>query len=70
MKARIWLDRETGRWCYDVRGLGLRATGDRRHWELALAEAFDEMRWISSHRYTVPEDVARLSADVLAPGWV
>jgi hypothetical protein len=50
MKARIWKDRETGRWCWDLRGRGLRSTGDRADWAGALAEALDDMRWIESHR--------------------
>lgn len=51
MKARIWKDRETGRWCFDVRGYGLLSTGDRGDWPGALAEALDDMRWIESHRH-------------------
>lgn len=50
MKARIWKDRETGRWCFDVQGHGLRSTGDRVGWPCALAAALDDMRWIESRR--------------------
>jgi hypothetical protein len=52
MKARIWKDRETGRWCFDVQGYGLRSTGDRSAWRLALEEALGDMRWIEAHRRT------------------
>jgi hypothetical protein len=50
MKAKIWKDRETGRWCFDVRGYGLRSAGDRSAWRLALEEALGDMRWIEAHR--------------------
>lgn len=43
MRARIWKDRETGAWCYDVRSEGLRSTGEREKWEQALAEVLDEL---------------------------
>lgn len=49
VKARIWKDRETGRWCYDVRGPMARCTGDRATWPGALAEAVAEMRWLAAH---------------------
>lgn len=50
MKSRIWKDRETGRWCYDVRGFGLRSTGDRADWPGALAGALKDMRWTESRQ--------------------
>jgi hypothetical protein len=51
VKARIWKDRETGRWCFDVQGHGLRSTGDRGDWSAALAGALDDMRWIESRQH-------------------
>lgn len=54
MKARIWKDRETGRWLYDVQGFGMRSTGDRADWQGALTEAFGEMRWVGEHKYAWP----------------
>lgn len=50
MKARIWKDRESGRWCWDLEGHGLRSTGDRADWQAALDEALDDLRWIEAHR--------------------
>lgn len=50
MKARIWKDRETGRWCWDLRGDGVRSTGDRATWQGAVDEAFNDMRWIEAHQ--------------------
>ena len=50
MKARIWKDRETGRWCWDLQGYGTRSTGDRATWQDAMNEVFDDMRWIEAHR--------------------
>ena len=47
MKAKIWKDRLTGRWCWDVRSYRSRFAGERDTWADALAEALDAMRWIS-----------------------
>lgn len=46
----MWKDRDTGRWCFDVQGYGLRSTGDRAAWRDALAEALADMAWIDAHR--------------------
>jgi hypothetical protein len=51
MKARVWKDRDTGRWRFDVHGHGLRVTGDRETWDSALGVALDDMRWIAEHRH-------------------
>jgi len=51
VKARIWKDRETARWCFDVQGDGMRSTGERGDWAGALAAALGDMRHIASHRY-------------------
>lgn len=62
MKARIWKDRETGRWRLDVQGHGLRSTGDSATWHGALTAALDDLRWIGEHRHAWPDGL-------LAPGW-
>jgi hypothetical protein len=40
VKARIWKDRETGMWFFNVRNADGSVSwyGKRRHWELALLE--------------------------------
>ena len=60
MKALIWKDRETGRWCFDVRARGLRSTGDKATWQAALDDALADMRWIESHQAAWPAMRARL----------
>jgi hypothetical protein len=50
VKARVWKDRDSGRWCFDVLGHGLRVAGDRTTWDGALSVALDDMRWIAEHR--------------------
>lgn len=60
MKARIWKDRENGRWCYEVTGPGLRSTGDKATWAGALAEALDDMRWIAAHQHAWPSSLLPL----------
>lgn len=49
MKARVWKDRESGRWHFDVLGHGLRVAGDRTTWDGALSVALDDLRWIDAH---------------------
>ena len=52
MKARVWKDRDTGQWCYEVHGHGLRFAGDRATWGGALSEALADMRRIETNRAT------------------
>lgn len=60
VKARIWKDRETGRWFLDVQDRGVRSTGSSATWHGALAAALDDMRWIEEHQQAWPEDLAAL----------
>lgn len=50
MKAKIWMDRDTGRWHWDLESHGVRSTGDRASWQAVLNEVFAEMRWIEAHQ--------------------
>jgi hypothetical protein len=50
VKAHIWKHRGTGRWCFDVKGHGLRSYGDRETWDGALSDALKDMWWIETHR--------------------
>jgi hypothetical protein len=44
MKARVWLDRDTGMWCFMLRGpLGLPVTGECQTWSEALSKAFEAL---------------------------
>lgn len=52
MKARVWKDMATGRWCFTVKGHGLRFAGDRATWDGALSEALADMRRIETNRAT------------------
>lgn len=60
MKATVRKDRATGWWHWDVTGHGLRATGEREHWEGALAAALDELAWIDGHQHAWPESLLAL----------
>ena len=60
MRAVIRRDRATGWWHWDVTGHGLCASGEREHWEDALAEALDDMRWIDGHQRAWPEGLISL----------
>jgi hypothetical protein len=61
VKARVWKDRARGRWCFDVIGPGIRATGDKATWPAALDAALDELRWIAAHQHGWPANLLALS---------
>jgi hypothetical protein len=47
VKAKIWKDRETGLWCYDLQMNGLRSTGEVVEWTTAFNSVITDMRWMA-----------------------
>jgi hypothetical protein len=62
VKARIWKDRATGRWCYEVAAPGLAVGDDSITWAGALAGALADMSWLREHGLIWP-------AALLPLGW-